>query len=91
MYNLKYTPEAERDIMRLKKAGNKPVLRKLNILLNELTEHPYSGTGKVERLKHYEEATWSRRITDKHRLVYRVYNNIVEVLIISAYGHYYDK
>ncbi len=75
----------------MRKSGNKAVLKKLDVLLNELTEHPYSGTGHVERLKHYGEQTWSRRISDKHRLVYRVYEEVVLVLVLSAYGHYDDK
>ncbi len=89
-YVIKFTDDAENDIKRLKRS-EPPAYKKVTKLLEELGVHPYSGTGKVERLKHYEEATWSRRITDKHRLVYRVYDNIVEVLVISAYGHYDDK
>ncbi|MBQ3657914.1 MAG: type II toxin-antitoxin system YoeB family toxin [Bacteroidales bacterium] len=34
---------------------------------------------------------WSRRITDKHRLVYRIFETEVFVEVISAYGHYSDK
>lgn len=62
--------------------------QKLNALLEEIKEHPTTGTGQVEVLKHYKEETWSRRINKEHRLVYRVYEDIVEVLIISVYGHY---
>jgi toxin YoeB len=39
-------------------------------------------------LKHYDEETWSRRINREHRLVYRIYDNVVEVLVLSVYGHY---
>uniref|UniRef100_UPI0034A4C0CB Txe/YoeB family addiction module toxin n=1 Tax=Phocaeicola sp. RTP21359st1_F5_RTP21360_211022 TaxID=3143195 RepID=UPI0034A4C0CB len=63
-------------------------VKKLNALLEEIKEHPTTGTGQVEVLKHYKEETWSRRINKEHRLVYRVYEDIVEVLIISVYGHY---
>lgn len=63
-------------------------IKKLNALLEEIKEHPTTGTGQVEVLKHYKEETWSRRINKEHRLVYRVYEERVEVLIISAYGHY---
>lgn len=39
--------------------------------------------------KHYKkEETWSRRINKEHRLVYRINDDTIEVLVISAYGHY---
>lgn len=63
-------------------------IKKLNALLEEITNHPTTGTGQVEKLKHYKEETWSRRINKEHRLIYRVYEEVVEVLIISVYGHY---
>ena len=63
-------------------------IKKLKSLLAELQEHPRTGTGQVELLKHYKEETWSRRINKEHRLVYRIHEDIVEVLVLSAYGHY---
>ena len=54
----------------------------------ELRQHPSTGTGQVEMLKHYKEETWSRRINDEHRLVYRIKDDMVVVLILSVYGHY---
>lgn len=62
--------------------------KKLNALLEEIRLHPTTGTGRIERLKHYKEATWSRRINHEHRIVYRVYEELIEVLVISVYGHY---
>ena len=56
--------------------------------MEELQEHPRTGTGQVEKLKFYAEETWSRRINREHRLVYRIYEDIVEVLVLSTYGHY---
>jgi len=60
-------------------------------LLKELESNPKTGTGRPEQLKHYEIPTWSRRISGEHRLVYRVQDDIVTVLVLSAYGHYSDK
>lgn len=71
-YSIELTLDAENDIEKLKKSGDKKVLLKIDKLLNELREHPTSGTGKPEQLKYYETPTWSRRITDKHRLIYRI-------------------
>lgn len=86
-YKIVFSPIALEDIRKLQ--NNAPdAIKKLARLLDELKEHPRSGTGKVERLRHYNEETWSRRITQEHRLVYQIYDNIVQVLVISAYGHY---
>ncbi|MCC8177290.1 MAG: Txe/YoeB family addiction module toxin [Bacteroidales bacterium] len=65
--------------------------KKLNELLLELREHPYTGTGQIEQLRNFPEPTWSRRISRKHRLVYRIYDENVQVLVITVYGHYGDK
>lgn len=78
-YLIRFTDDATNDIKRLKR-GEPKAYRKVVKLLEELKLHPYSGTGHVERLKHYREETWSRRISDKHRLVYRVYDEVVLVL-----------
>jgi toxin YoeB len=45
-------------------------------------------TGQVEPLKGYDGSVYSRRITREHRLVYKVYDDVVEVLILSTFGHY---
>jgi len=88
IYELEFTEDALADIDHLKKAGNKKLLEKLLVLLLELREHPLTGTGKIERLKYYDEETWSRRISAEHRLVYRIYNTRVVVLVLSTFGHY---
>ncbi len=87
MYTVKFNSEAEKDLVLLQKKAPQ-ALPKLAKLLDELKLHPRSGTGQCERLKHYKEETWSRRITQEHRLVYRIYEDIVEVLVISVFGHY---
>jgi toxin YoeB len=75
----------------LRKAGEKVALKKIDALLDELKEHPYMGTGKPKPLGANRAGQWSRRITDKHRLVYMVNDDKILVLIISASGHYGDK
>jgi toxin YoeB len=54
--------------------------------LEELTEHPFTGTGKPEPLKPDLAGMWSRRINREHRLIYEVEENTVFVL--SAKEHY---
>lgn len=39
-------------------------------------------------LKEYDGTVYSRRITREHRLVYKIYDEVVEVLVLSAFGHY---
>ncbi len=60
-------------------------------LIDELYEHPKTGTGKPEPLSGDRVGQWSRRITKKHRLVYEIRDMEVIVIVISAYGHYEDK
>jgi toxin YoeB len=80
--------ELLKDIERLKKSGNKSVLKKLAQLFLELQQHLRTGTGQVEQLKYYEVETLSRRINSEHRLVYRVQEQTITVLVLSAFGHY---
>lgn len=87
-YTISFTKDAIEDIDILKKSGNKQVLKKLAILFQELQEHPYSGTGQIEILKHFKEETYSRRLNREHRLVYQIKEEIVTVIVISVYGHY---
>ena len=54
-------------------------LKKLNALIDEVARTPYEGTGKPEILKHELAGWWSRRITDEHRLVYRVKDRSLEI------------
>ncbi len=85
-YHLDFSQQAKNDIDFHKKAGNKAVLKKLFVLLNELTEHPFTGIGKPEQLKYILTGTWSRRINQEHRLIYEVMEDTI--LIYSAKGHY---
>ncbi len=85
-YNLEFTDKAIEDIDFHKKLGNKSVLKKLYTLLNEITEHPYTGTGKPEALKHDLSGVWSRRINREHRLLYEINDDIANIL--SVKGHY---
>ncbi|MBQ9440309.1 MAG: Txe/YoeB family addiction module toxin [Paludibacteraceae bacterium] len=90
MYTIRYTPEAYDDIRRLLRS-EPAAFRKVETFINELKEHPKTGTGHPELLKGKPEGRWSRQITKKHRLIYRIYETEVVVLIIAAYGHYDDK
>ena len=90
MYNIEFTSDAKADLARL--AINEPkAYVKAQRFIEELKDHPKTGLGHPEPLKGKPEGRWSREITKKHRLVYRIYETEVLVLILSSYGHYSDK
>jgi toxin YoeB len=88
-WELLFKPKALADRDALKKSGNKPLMRKIQQLLEELELHPETGTGKPEKLVADLAEYWSRRINSKHRLIYKIHENSVEVYSMS--GHYSDK
>ncbi len=90
-YTLEFSKTALEDIEKHRKSGDKPTLRKIEKLLNELMEHPTSGTGQPEMLKYDLAGLYSRRINKKHRLVYSISEQIVTVHILSVWSHYGDK
>jgi toxin YoeB len=66
---------------------NLKILKKVNQLIQDISrDDPYEGIGKPEPLKHAFSGYWSRRITDEHRLVYRISNDRLE--IAQARYHY---
>ena len=66
---------------------DKKILKKINMLLKDIERNHFDGLGKPEPLK-YEDNRWSRRIDEKHRLVYIVKDNVIE--IIQCKDHYND-
>ena len=62
------------------------ILLKIIALITEISETPFTGTGKPEPLKHNLKGKWSRRITHEHRLVYEVTDTSIR--IISRKFHY---
>jgi toxin YoeB len=89
-YIVNLSEQALEDADRLERDEPK-AFQKFLVFLKELAEHPTTGTGHPEALKGKPEGRWSRKITKKPRLVYRIYDEEVVVLVISAYGHYDDK
>lgn len=58
---------------------DKKILRKLNELIKDCQRSPFTGIGKPESLKNDLSGWWSRRITQEHRLVYRVERNMLYI------------
>jgi toxin YoeB len=55
-------------------------LSKIIRLIAEITRSPRTGTGKPERLKHLGGEVWSRRITEKDRLVYDIQPDVITII-----------
>jgi toxin YoeB len=89
-YKVRFTVQAEEETRRLKKSET-AAFKKLKSLIMELIEHPYTGTGKPEQMKYDYVGCYSRRITKKHRLIYKVFEQEITVLILSTANHYDDK
>ena len=65
---------------------DKKIFEKIGRLIIEVARNPFRGTGKPEPLKGNLSGHWSRRITEEHRLVYKVQND--QIVIISCKFHY---
>lgn len=85
------SPQAQKDLHELKKAGNKATIKRIARIFQELGETPCRGIGNPEPLKHEWSGYWSREIDKKNRIVYRIDDSMVIVYVISAKGHYGDK
>lgn len=68
---LVFADEAWEDYLYRQKQDRRMVER-INKLTRETLREPFGGMGKPEPLKHALSGFWSRRITDEHRMVYRV-------------------
>lgn len=68
---------------------DKKMLKKINTLLKSIQREPFTGEGKPEPLKGEQSGKWSRRINEKDRLVYQVFEG--NIIVIQCKGHYNDK
>ncbi|MCQ2128377.1 MAG: Txe/YoeB family addiction module toxin [Bacteroidaceae bacterium] len=81
-------PQAKADRDYWKKTGNTAIMKRISAILADILEHPFSGIGKPEPLKHELQGKWSRRITREHRIVYSVSEGKVYVYVFSMRDHY---
>jgi toxin YoeB len=82
---LVFSENAWEDYLYWQKTDRKVVLR-INVLIREIQRDPFDGIGKPEPLRHALSGYWSRRITDEHRIVYKVEGDAV--LIAQLRYHY---
>ena len=65
---------------------DKKIVKKINEIIKDIQRNGNEGIGKAEPLKHELSGYWSRRITDKHRFIYKLTEN--EIIIIGCANHY---
>ncbi|MFH1982507.1 MAG: Txe/YoeB family addiction module toxin [Pseudomonadota bacterium] len=65
---------------------DRKVLKRINTLIKDIERSPFEGIGKPEALKHALSGYWSRRISEEHRLVYKM--SAEAVLIAQCRYHY---
>ena len=51
---------------------DKRMVERISKLIKEAQREPFAGIGKPEPLKHALAGYWSRRITEEHRMVYKI-------------------
>jgi len=83
--NIVSAPQAWEDYEHWQTA-DRAILKRINKLISEACRSPNEGIGKPEPLKYGLSGAWSRRITEEHRLVYRVVGEDLQIL--QARYHY---
>ncbi len=82
-----FSPSAWEDYLHWQQA-DRQLLKRINALLQDIARNKNAGIGKPEALKGNLSGLWSRRINDKHRLVYVIENEAC--VIYQCRGHYGD-
>ena len=80
-----FQPEFREDLQYWVKINRKTALRTFDIIEAVLRD-PFTGIGKPEPLKHIAPGVWSRRLTQEHRIVYKISENRIDFL--QARYHY---
>jgi toxin YoeB len=80
-----FQPEFREDLIDWIKTDRKVALRVLE-LVEAILADPFAGIGKPEPLKYLLAGCWSRRVTQEHRLIYRVTAERIDFL--QAKYHY---
>ena len=89
-YTIRVSKRADKVISKWKKSNPNP-FRKYKDIYKELMEHPKKGLGHPEALIGGGDVTWSRHITAHDRIIYDIYDDVVEVYVPEVEGHYNDK
>lgn len=85
MANIRFSPTAWAQYTSWQ-AEDKKTLKRINLLIQDIQRHPFSGIGKPEPLKENLSGYWSRRIDEQNRLVYSIKDG--DINIIACKTHY---
>jgi len=66
--------------------NDRRILKRILLLINDIDRNGYKGIGKPEPLKYSWTGYWSRRITDEHRIIYKIHED--SILLVSLRYHY---
>jgi toxin YoeB len=79
------------DLQKLKEENAKLPTKVWELIIDifKHSKNPNEGIGKPEPLKGDLSGYYSRRITDKHRLIYKLTKDSLN--LVSCFGHYSDK
>ena len=87
MYRINILKKAQNDLAWFRRNDKSSYIKCFD-LVRELMEKPRTGTGKPERLRYFEKEVFSRRINQKDRMIYTIYEQVEEIDISSCRGHY---
>ncbi|HEY5246377.1 MAG TPA: Txe/YoeB family addiction module toxin [Acidimicrobiales bacterium] len=82
---LVFTPQGWDDYLYWQRV-DRTVLKRINRLIDNALRDPTAGIGKPEPLEYGISGSWSRRITEEHRLVYQVLDG--DLVVLQARYHY---
>jgi toxin YoeB len=82
---LTFSTQAWEDYLYWQKTDKK-VLKRINLMIKDISRSPFEGLGKPEPLKHALSGYWSRRITNEHRIVYKTLDD--QIFIAQLKYHY---
>ena len=84
MRNIEFIPDAFTEYQRWIETDRRIALKIGDLI--DILRNPFIGIGKPEALKHQFKGSWSRRINQEHRLIYKVTKT--SIVIFSCYSHY---
>ena len=80
-----YSTHAEEDLAYWT-LHSKKITQRIESLIEDVRQHPFSGIGRPEPLRFQWSGYWSRRINKEHRLIYKVHADCV--YIVQCRYHY---
>ena len=83
--NLIFSDQAWEDYLHWQRTDQK-LVKRIHELIKDIRRSPFEGIGKPEPLRHALNGYWSRRITDEHRLIYKVQES--GILLAQLRYHY---